>query len=465
MAYDSFPWNGTTLGHAATTTLWSAPYSSSEYSDVYAKLLTSYDTDGYVVPLSYTPVGGLPVSANSPAAMNVLVSRGAIYIFGRICESTATETLTISTADATNPRIDRIVARLNITAQTWELAVLAGTPAATPAMPTLTQNATTFEISIAYVWVAAGATTITNTYIHDERLFLPNFEAMSRYAFQDNLILNSEFMGFSKLTTGTIMDAPDGWDMVGTVTSYASETKPSQMSRGRAVKITAGADGAGLSQTVRVKPSTVYVIKGLIRVTAGDVGAIVVTTDSAAPVTMSRQVHRTGTWIEYTLFYATESDATSLTLQLLANTNTDVIDYGQWIITEGFIPGPFRQIHETIYFKAGVTDSNWDADTKSTGTTALDLDTDFQGLILPGTHAVILHTFIQDSGAAGATINTRTAATASALAYIGSGGLSTNAVARGMMVAPLEDNQFAVAVVATGAGTATITLRVLGIVT
>lgn len=422
MAQDSAFWDGSSTGHAASTDVWSAPYSSLEYSDIYSKLLGSNVAKGFVIP-GYN--NNLAITANSPAAMNVLAATGGLFIRGKIYENTAQQTLTIGAADATNPRIDRIVARITFASQTVELAVLAGTPAATPALPSLTQNATTYEISLAYVWVAALAASIAATEVHDERLFATNLEALLSTALQTNLLTNSEFMAFSRLATGgsfagASAGAPDGgWTIVGTVTTWASLTKPAQMSRGRAVKITAGAGTSGMQQIVRVRASTVYAIKGLIQVTAGDVGSVVVTTNSASPGTVTKLIRRTGAWVEYYIYYTTEADASTLTLQLLCNSNTDIVDFGQWLIIEGFNTGPFRQIHETVIFDQLLNDSDFDLDTFATdGTTVIDLDSDYQGIVLPSTRAVLLFIHLQNNGTSTSTFKVLRTGTAFFYIYI-----------------------------------------------
>ena len=111
----------------------------------------------------------LAVSANSPAALNVLVATGRAFIEGYGYQSSAQETVTISAADATNDRIDRVVVRLDRTNNEIVLAVLTGTPAGTPAAPSLTQNATLHELSLAQIAVAAAATVINTADITDER--------------------------------------------------------------------------------------------------------------------------------------------------------------------------------------------------------------------------------------------------------------------------------------------------------
>jgi hypothetical protein len=423
---DSFPWDGDTVGDAASTDVWSAPYSAAEYADIYSKIYQSDTARGFVIP-GYA--NNLEIVANNPVALNVLVKTGALTIRGRLYENTAQQTLTLGTADATNPRIDRIVARISLlsSVQTIRLVVLAGTAAATPSLPNLTQNSTTYEISLGYVWIAATATTIAATEIHDERIFAANLEALLTTLAQGNLLQNSEFMGFSRLGTvlSTNFGPPDAWTLVGTVTTWASATKPSQMSRGRAVAITAGAATSGMSQTFRAKSSTFYSFRTLINVTAGDVGVFKVTDNGGTPVTTTRNIRRTGSYIEETIYITTASDATTITVSVLANSNTDIVTIGQTLAAEGYLPGPYRQVRETIHFFKGIGDTSWDGTAKAAGvvTTTIDLASSFQALILPGTRAIRALMIINDLG---------TPAGPAVLSFIPDGGVATVSVINGV---------------------------------
>lgn len=405
MAYDSIPHDGITTGHAASTDLWSAPYSSAEWTDYWKKVFSSDAARGYIVP-GYA--NSLRVYANSPVALNVLLATGAAFVRGRAFENTVAATMTLDTADATNPRIDRIILRYSASAQTIVPAVLTGTPGATPSMPSLTQTAATYEVSIAYIWVAATATTIANTEIHDERIFEANFESLLTSLMQTNLLTNSEFMAFTALAYRSTMVAgndvaPEAWEQVGNVQALSGQTKPTQMSRGKGVYIQANAANTGISQTFPVKASTVYSIRALVRPDAGDVGHIQVTTDSASPGTISRYVRRTGTWLEETIYYTTEADATTMTISLLCLNNTDNVSYGQTLAVEGYHPGPFRQIHETIPFRYRITDSAWDGDVKADGNVTIDFDSDFrpeQYTTPLGVRGVFILCMAKDSGSA-----------------------------------------------------------------
>lgn len=106
--------------------------------------------------------------------MQVKVKSGDAWINGHFYESDAEEILAIGTADSTNPRIDRVIIRLDWTANTIQLAVLQGTPAVSPLAPALTQNSSRWEISLAQVRVNAGVTTITAANITVERNYAQN---------------------------------------------------------------------------------------------------------------------------------------------------------------------------------------------------------------------------------------------------------------------------------------------------
>lgn len=110
----------------------------------------------------------LEVYADS-TGMQVKVRTGAAWIMGHFYENDAEVTLSIATSNPTNPRIDRVVLRLDWTNNTIDLAVLTGTPAASPTPPSVTQSSTIWEISLAQVYVGAAVSTIAAGNVTDER--------------------------------------------------------------------------------------------------------------------------------------------------------------------------------------------------------------------------------------------------------------------------------------------------------
>lgn len=106
--------------------------------------------------------------------MQVKVNRGYAFIKGHYYESDMEMTLPIATANASNPRIDRVVVSLDWSLGIAQLAVLQGVPAVTPVAPAVTQNTAKWEITLAQVLVDAGVATIVSNKITDERYFVRN---------------------------------------------------------------------------------------------------------------------------------------------------------------------------------------------------------------------------------------------------------------------------------------------------
>lgn len=121
----------------------------------------------------------LAVTANSPAGMSVRVASGWAAIIGTTTSNMgvytifndATDTLTITTADPTNPRIDLVCATVRDAYYSGAnndviFQVVAGTPAGSPVAPSLPDN----SISLATVAVGAAVTQINSGNITDTRV-------------------------------------------------------------------------------------------------------------------------------------------------------------------------------------------------------------------------------------------------------------------------------------------------------
>lgn len=104
--------------------------------------------------------------------MQVKVKSGSAWIEGFFFESDAQEIIALNAADGTNPRIDRIVARLDRVQDKISLEKLTGTPAASPASPSLTQDTNTWELPLARISVPAADTSIDAGQVTDERVFV-----------------------------------------------------------------------------------------------------------------------------------------------------------------------------------------------------------------------------------------------------------------------------------------------------
>lgn len=111
--------------------------------------------------------GGLKVVPGDGLAVNV--STGKARINQHFVNIKGTETLTLPTADVANARYDAVILRYDETARTISLGTITGTPSSSPAYPSISRSESTFDICLAYVYVAAGATSIAESNIIDKR--------------------------------------------------------------------------------------------------------------------------------------------------------------------------------------------------------------------------------------------------------------------------------------------------------
>lgn len=99
----------------------------------------------------------------------VYVDTGVVFINGAMRILDAPFTLAIAENTSENPRIDRVVARLNEASRTVEFAVKQGTPAGSPVAPALTRTEGVYELGLADITLANGYSTITSGIIADQR--------------------------------------------------------------------------------------------------------------------------------------------------------------------------------------------------------------------------------------------------------------------------------------------------------
>jgi hypothetical protein len=121
----------------------------------------------------------LAVTADG-SGMVVSAASGRAQVTGFFYENDAALALTIAAADATNPRIDTVVLRLDRAANSTALAVLTGTPAASPVPPALTQTDALYELPLADVRVNAAVGVINAGDVTDRRTFTSNANKVSK---------------------------------------------------------------------------------------------------------------------------------------------------------------------------------------------------------------------------------------------------------------------------------------------
>lgn len=121
---------------------------------------------------------GNPLQVSASSGMSVTVNAGFAFVQGSTSATAGmytacldtTATLTLTTSDPTNPRIDNIIVQfvdVGTSSSTATVNVQAGTPAASPVAPTLPAN----SLLLAQIAVGAGVSSITSGNITDKRVF------------------------------------------------------------------------------------------------------------------------------------------------------------------------------------------------------------------------------------------------------------------------------------------------------
>lgn len=178
----------------------------------------------------------LAVFADS-TGMQVKIPAGDAWIRGHYYRNDAQVTQAISAANATNPRIDRVVLRIDYAANTIRIAVLTGVAAGSPVAPAVTQNDAIYEYSIATVAVGAAVGTIAAGNVTDTRGYVSGMQSTennptfgghilgdfsnvlhaSRLTFQSNVLNGNTNVGI----------VPNGSSPIGRIYLYGSNTPDS----------------------------------------------------------------------------------------------------------------------------------------------------------------------------------------------------------------------------------------------
>ena len=114
---------------------------------------------------------GSDLQVQAANGMTVNVMPGGCIIEGAIGRESGIRTISIDAAHASLKRIDRIVARMDLSesSRNIELYKKVGTPSTTPAAPELIRQPNYYEIALADVYIGAGVNEITSNAILDQR--------------------------------------------------------------------------------------------------------------------------------------------------------------------------------------------------------------------------------------------------------------------------------------------------------
>lgn len=157
MTEKSFLWTTGGAGDGGST------YTSTDWSGIF-KIIVGCDGVQGVAPSGLNLFAGTATGANT-----VQIDSGRALVDGKPYHNTAAVNVTIPSAvGAGNTRIDRIVLRADWTAQTVRITRIAGTDAASPTAPAITQSSgVTYDIQLYQALVnTSGTVTLT-----DERTF------------------------------------------------------------------------------------------------------------------------------------------------------------------------------------------------------------------------------------------------------------------------------------------------------
>lgn len=129
--------------------------------------------------------------------------------------------LTVSMADAVLPRIDRVVVSWQTTNYVAlpEVQILKGVPASNPTAPELTNNNILRQISLAAIYIPAGATAIDSLNITDERLNPAVCGIVTESVKADTSIMNAQYNEAVRQLKNAIAQAWNGEISDGSITA------------------------------------------------------------------------------------------------------------------------------------------------------------------------------------------------------------------------------------------------------
>lgn len=137
--------------------------------------------------------------------------------------------LTIDAADGVLNRIDRVIVEWKTTdyADLPEIKIIKGTPASSAAAPSLTNNTTQRQLSLAQILVAAGTTSITASMITDERQNPDVCGLVTDTLSIDTSVINAQFSALLDQLRTAIEQASGGIipDSTVTLAKLASDAK------------------------------------------------------------------------------------------------------------------------------------------------------------------------------------------------------------------------------------------------
>ena len=213
------------------------------------------------------------------SGMTVSTKTGDALVRGHYYTSTSNVTLTIAAAHATLPRIDRVVLKLDPTANSTTLVVLEGVPDASPVPLALTQtDGDIYEFPLALVAVGAGVTVISDANLTDQRVILASTATLQvdLTALEADVATNT-----SDIATNTANIGDNASAIANPLASFITDATTART-------ITAAADSgktiqftSGSATVVTVNASTDLLAGARVDIIADGAGELTVTADGA----------------------------------------------------------------------------------------------------------------------------------------------------------------------------------------
>lgn len=124
--------------------------------------------EGLVSDGVYNGVGNSMV-VQASSGMNITVGSGRAIIGSKWIKNDSAYTLTVTGSHPTLNRYTAVVIKLDKVNRNISITTIDGTPASTPTEPTITNSQTVMYLVLAYVYVGAGVTSISQSNITDTR--------------------------------------------------------------------------------------------------------------------------------------------------------------------------------------------------------------------------------------------------------------------------------------------------------
>jgi hypothetical protein len=245
------------------------PFESTDTSETQYSLLFRNVGEGVI------PDRGLEIEPYADSTgMTAKVKTGDALVRGHYYNSTAETSLTIAAAHASLARIDRVILRLDPSANSIILAVLEGVADAAPAPAALTQTeGDVYEFPVALVAVGAGVTTIAPGNITDQRVILASTATL-----QSAITAIESDVGTLQTDVGTLQtDLATKAPLLATFVTDATTARTiASADSGKTIRFTSGS-----ATVVTVNASTDFAIGARVDIIADGLGVLTVAASSA----------------------------------------------------------------------------------------------------------------------------------------------------------------------------------------